>query len=186
MVPAAALQSGQQQSQYVFVVKDDSTVDVRRVTVKRTQGGETIIADGLKAGESVVVDGTPRLVAGAKVEVRRPGRPGDASPQRGPGSPRGPRHRERLRREQKSATRREREANHARTRDRSGERHRTGDVSASGARWARRAARRRGSPPSMSAPSQALDALVDELRTLGAEVVALHGDMGSVDAPAAS
>jgi membrane fusion protein, multidrug efflux system len=58
--------------------------------VKRTQGGETIIGEGLKAGESVVVDGTPRLVAGAKVEVRRPGRPGDASPQRGPGSPRGP------------------------------------------------------------------------------------------------
>jgi len=90
VVPAAAVQSGQQQSQYVFVVKDDSTVDVRKVTVKRTQGGETIIGEGLKAGESVVVDGTPRLVAGAKVEVRRPGRPGDASPQRAPGSPRGP------------------------------------------------------------------------------------------------
>ena len=32
-------------------------------------------------------------------------------------------------------------------------------------------------------PSQALDALEDELRSLGAEVVALHGDMGSADAP---
>jgi glucose 1-dehydrogenase len=33
-------------------------------------------------------------------------------------------------------------------------------------------------------PSQALDALVDEAQTLGAEIVALHGDMGSADAPA--
>src|SRR5262249_12211920 len=79
VVPSAAVQTGQQQSQYVFVVKDDSTVDMRRVTVKRTQGSETVIADGLKAGESVVVDGQPRLVAGAKVEVRRPGRPNDSA-----------------------------------------------------------------------------------------------------------
>ena len=38
VIPAAALQSGQQQSQYVFVVKDDSTVDVRRVTVEADPG----------------------------------------------------------------------------------------------------------------------------------------------------
>ncbi len=88
VVPSAALQSGQQ-GQYVFVVKDDSTVEIRRVTVKRTQGSETVIADGLKAGESVVVDGQPRLVSGAKVEVRRPGRPGDAPP-RGPAPTRAP------------------------------------------------------------------------------------------------
>jgi membrane fusion protein, multidrug efflux system len=85
VMPSAALQSGQQ-GPYVFVVKGDSTVEMRRVTVKRTQGSETIIADGLKAGESVVVDGQPRLVNGAKVEVRRPGgRPGP-SPARPAGS----------------------------------------------------------------------------------------------------
>jgi len=90
VVPAAAVQSGQQQSQYVFVVKDDSTVDVRKVTVKRTQGSETIIGEGLKAGESVVVDGTPRLVAGAKVEVRNPGQEGGrAGGGRRPGAPAG-------------------------------------------------------------------------------------------------
>jgi multidrug efflux system membrane fusion protein len=79
VVPSAALQNGQQ-GPYVFVVKDDSTVDLRRVSVKRTQGSESVIADGLKPGEQVVVDGQPRLVAGARVEVRRPGRPGDAAP----------------------------------------------------------------------------------------------------------
>ena len=88
VVPSAALQNGQQ-GQYVFVVKDDSTVEMRPVSVKRTQGSETVIADGLKAGESVVVDGQPRLVSGAKVEVRRPGRPGESSP-RGPAPGRAP------------------------------------------------------------------------------------------------
>ncbi len=75
VVPAAAVQTGQQ-GQYVFVVKSDATVETRRVVVKRTQGSESVIADGLQGGETVVTDGQPRLVAGAKVEVRRPGRPG--------------------------------------------------------------------------------------------------------------
>jgi multidrug efflux system membrane fusion protein len=76
VVPSPALQSGPQGSQYVFVVKPDSTVDPRRVTVKRTQGSEVVIADGLQPGEKVVTDGLQRLAAGTKVEVREPGRPG--------------------------------------------------------------------------------------------------------------
>ena len=76
VVPSPAVQSGQQGSQFVFVVKPDATVDARRVTVKRVQGSEAIIGEGLRAGESVVIDGQPRLVAGAKVEVRQPDRTG--------------------------------------------------------------------------------------------------------------
>jgi multidrug efflux system membrane fusion protein len=79
VVPSVALQSGQQ-GQYVFVVKGDSTVETRRVVAKRAQGGETVVADGLKAGERVVIDGQPRLVNGAKVEIRRPAGPGDSRP----------------------------------------------------------------------------------------------------------
>jgi multidrug efflux system membrane fusion protein len=79
VIPAQAVQSGQQGTQYVFVVKQDSTVDNRRVTVERTQGSETVIAKGLTAGEQVVTDGQPRLTPGTKVEVRgaegRGGRP---------------------------------------------------------------------------------------------------------------
>lgn len=70
VVPAQAVQSGQQGSSYVFVVKPDSTVDLRPVVPARTQGSETIIAKGLEKGEMVVTDGLPRLTAGAKVEVR--------------------------------------------------------------------------------------------------------------------
>ena len=70
VVPAQAVQTGQGTSTFVFVVRDDSTVETRRITVKRTQGNETVVGDGLKPGEKVVTDGMPRLVAGAKVEIR--------------------------------------------------------------------------------------------------------------------
>ena len=70
VIPAQAVQSGQGGSQFVFVVKEDSTVDNRRITVERTQGAETVVAKGLSAGEKVVIDGQPRLTPGAKVEVR--------------------------------------------------------------------------------------------------------------------
>jgi len=69
VIPAQALQTGQQ-GPFVFVVKPDQTVDTRRVAVARTQGNETILTGGVEAGESVVTDGQPRLVQGAKVEIR--------------------------------------------------------------------------------------------------------------------
>jgi len=69
VIPAQALQTGQQGA-FVFVVKPDQTVDTRRVVVARTQGSETILTSGVEPGESVVTDGQPRLVQGAKVEVR--------------------------------------------------------------------------------------------------------------------
>jgi len=83
VIPAQALQSGPQGT-YVFVVKPDTTVETRRVVVTRTQGSESVVTSGLSAGESIVTDGQPRLVQGAKVEVRgAPGRPGGAGGPRG-------------------------------------------------------------------------------------------------------
>jgi multidrug efflux system membrane fusion protein len=88
VVPAQALQTGQQ-GPFVFVVKPDQTVDTRRVVVSRTQGSETILTTGVIAGESVVTDGQPRLVQGAKVEVRAaPGR-GSGDAKAAGGAPRG-------------------------------------------------------------------------------------------------
>lgn len=72
VVPAQALQTGQQGAQFVFVVKSDSTVENRPVVVTRTVGSETVVSKGLSAGEKVVIDGQPRLVNGSKVEVRAP------------------------------------------------------------------------------------------------------------------
>src|SRR5215510_14314897 len=69
VVPSQAVQTGQQGA-FVYVVKPDSTVDLRRIAVARTQGSEAVIAKGLQPGERVVTDGLARLTPGAKVEIR--------------------------------------------------------------------------------------------------------------------
>jgi multidrug efflux system membrane fusion protein len=89
VIPAQAVQSGQGGSQFVFVVKDDSTVDNRRITVERTQGNETVVASGLSRGERVVIDGQPRLTPGVKVEVRAAPAPGEGGPGRRGGAGKG-------------------------------------------------------------------------------------------------
>ena len=72
VVPSLAVQAGQDGS-YVFVVDGDSKVEMRPVSVARTEGDESVIATGLKAGEIVVTDGHLRLTPGARVTSRRPG-----------------------------------------------------------------------------------------------------------------
>jgi multidrug efflux system membrane fusion protein len=68
VVPGAAVQSGQQGT-YVFVVKPDGTVALRPVGVARQAGTLTVIAEGVKPGETVVIDGQARLMPGAAVTV---------------------------------------------------------------------------------------------------------------------
>ena len=72
VIPAQALQTGQE-GQYVFVVKNDMTVEARPVKVARTQGQMAVIARGLQADERVVTDGQMRLAPGSKVEIRQGG-----------------------------------------------------------------------------------------------------------------
>lgn len=69
VVPSAAVQAGQQGS-FVYVVKDDKTVDFRPIEVARTNGTDTVIQTGLKAGETVVTDGQLRLVPGGRISVK--------------------------------------------------------------------------------------------------------------------
>ena len=69
VVPTSAVQTGQQ-GEYLFVVKRDGTVEMRPVAVALAGGGESVIARGVKPGETVVTDGQLRLVPGAKVEVK--------------------------------------------------------------------------------------------------------------------
>ena len=70
VVPSPAVQSGQNGS-YVYVIKPDSTVESRPVSVERTQGTITVVAKGLAPGEQVVTDGQLRLTPGARVEVKK-------------------------------------------------------------------------------------------------------------------
>ncbi|MCL5024080.1 MAG: efflux RND transporter periplasmic adaptor subunit [Nitrospirae bacterium] len=69
VVPADAVQAGQS-GQYVFVIKQDLTVDSRPVEVSRSLDGESVIGKGVRPGEKVVTDGQLRLVPGAKVEIK--------------------------------------------------------------------------------------------------------------------
>jgi multidrug efflux system membrane fusion protein len=69
VAPAPAVQTSQQ-GQYVFVVKDDQTVELRPVKVDRMDEAEAVIEKGLTGGETVVTDGQLRLVPGAKVEIK--------------------------------------------------------------------------------------------------------------------
>jgi multidrug efflux system membrane fusion protein len=69
IAPTSAVQTGQQGT-YVFVVKPDQTVELRPVNVERTSGDQSVIKDGLKAGETVVTDGQLRLVAGSRVSIK--------------------------------------------------------------------------------------------------------------------
>ena len=81
-VPSTAVQRGAQGT-FVYVVKPDSSVSVRRVRTGTTEGDWVSIQGDLAAGDKVVTDGADRLREGAKVEVIAPmARPGGAG---GPG-----------------------------------------------------------------------------------------------------
>jgi multidrug efflux system membrane fusion protein len=70
LVPTSAVQTGPD-GQYVYVVGDDASAQLRPVTVERAEG-ELSVVNGVKAGERVVTSGALRLVPGAKVLVRTP------------------------------------------------------------------------------------------------------------------
>jgi multidrug efflux system membrane fusion protein len=69
VVPAHAVQTGQQ-GPYVYLVKADKTVEMRQVTVARSEDGQAIIERGLQAGDEVVADGHLRLTPGARIVLK--------------------------------------------------------------------------------------------------------------------
>ncbi len=77
-VPDEAVQTGQQ-GRFVYAVKADDTVEVRPVTVTRSQDGVTVLGGGVAAGDRVVVDGQSRLYPGAKVVERAADKPADGA-----------------------------------------------------------------------------------------------------------
>ena len=99
LVPSQAVQSGQDGT-FVYVVKPDQKVELRQVATSERLGDETVVERGVNAGDTVVTEGTLRLVPGARVSVRerpagagsggpRGGRPGGGSDGQG-GGPGGP------------------------------------------------------------------------------------------------
>ena len=60
-------------SNKVYVVKSDSTIDVRDVTLGDRLPEEVEITEGVAEGETVAVSSLNRLDAGAKVRIAAPG-----------------------------------------------------------------------------------------------------------------
>src|SRR5215475_2216289 len=69
VIPTKAIQNGQQ-GDYVYVVRADSTAESRVVKQVGTYQDLTLISNGLRAGEQVVVHGHMRVVPNSKVIVQ--------------------------------------------------------------------------------------------------------------------
>jgi multidrug efflux system membrane fusion protein len=80
VIPSAAIQSGQN-GQYVFIVRQDNSVQERKVTAGAAFAGGTVIEQGVQPGETVVTDGQVRLVTGSKIRVKTPAEAAGSSPQ---------------------------------------------------------------------------------------------------------
>jgi multidrug efflux system membrane fusion protein len=72
VVPNVAIQNGQQGT-FVYVVDEDSKVHLKPVQVGITTQTSSQILGGLSDGDRVVIDGTDRLIEGARVRVRKAG-----------------------------------------------------------------------------------------------------------------
>jgi len=77
VIPSAAVQRGSFGT-FVYLLKDDKSVTIRRVGLGPTQGSRIAITTGLKPGDRVVLEGTDQLKEDAKVDVI-PDAPADAS-----------------------------------------------------------------------------------------------------------
>ena len=84
LIPQAAIQRGAPGT-YVYVVNADQTVNVRKVTLGPGDATNISIAQGLKVGDTVVVDGADKLKDGAKVLLRQPGGAGSSGQAQRPG-----------------------------------------------------------------------------------------------------
>jgi len=84
LAPAEAIQRGPQGA-YVYVVKPDKVVQMRRIQLGPTEGPTVAVRSGVSDGELVVVDGAEKVQDGARAEptTRK------ATPAGAPGTPAG-------------------------------------------------------------------------------------------------
>lgn len=86
-VPNAAIQQGVD-SKFVYVIKDEGSVEMRSVEIAASDGRISAIGKGIDTGETVVTDGHLRLTPGAKVKIKeaesgkKPQKTDDAPPSR--------------------------------------------------------------------------------------------------------
>ena len=79
LVPNEAIQRGAQ-GPFVYLVKPDKTVELRKINPGPSEGGVTAVREGVAAGDALIVDGADRVQERSRVEPtsreRPPARPG--------------------------------------------------------------------------------------------------------------
>jgi len=73
VVPASVVQRGPEGA-YAFVVKNDMSVEMRKLAVGQVDKGMALIEKGLNAGERIVVDGQFKLQPGSRIKPVDTGR----------------------------------------------------------------------------------------------------------------
>jgi len=68
LVPASAPQTSAK-GQFVYVVKEDSTAEMRPVTLGQRQEDRVVVTEGLASGERIVITGQMAVMPGGKVRV---------------------------------------------------------------------------------------------------------------------
>jgi multidrug efflux system membrane fusion protein len=71
LVPIAAEQAGQT-GPFVYVMKPDSTAELRPVTLGQRQGDLIVIEHGVSAGENVITNGQMTIIPGGPVRLAMP------------------------------------------------------------------------------------------------------------------
>jgi len=67
LVPNEAIQRGAQGA-FVYVVKPDKTVELRKVALGPAEGGVTAVREGVAAGDALIVDGADKVQERSRVE----------------------------------------------------------------------------------------------------------------------
>jgi membrane fusion protein, multidrug efflux system len=86
VIPTAAVQRASFGT-FVYVVKDDATVTIRRIALGPAEDDRVSVASGLAANERIVLEGVDDLTEGAKVEVIADSAPGAPRANPGPAVP---------------------------------------------------------------------------------------------------
>jgi multidrug efflux system membrane fusion protein len=68
LVSSAAIQHDTQGA-FIYVVKPDKTIQIRRVTLGATEAEKVVVLSNLSANEKVVIEGTDRLHEGSRVDI---------------------------------------------------------------------------------------------------------------------
>ena len=90
VIPGATVQRGAQGT-FVYVVGENSTAELRPVTIKNAEGNDVAIASGVQPGDMVILEGMDKVQDGGRVDVQMPDADGAAADDAAPGNGGGPR-----------------------------------------------------------------------------------------------